>query len=194
MKFNEKYEEYIVEVGKIPMKLYHVTPTADKIIKDGFKIGVTQTFGDAGAKSGISFFDNKSIAEYYKLGLQYYIAWANSDVGVDDLFILGEEFNVNNKEISNLVDSVKTDIKNNSKKPEKDIVRDAMVTLVILSKGKFPWILSSEKRLKSLDIEGIDILEITLKDYPTKYEYKRSETEWRVYDIDALNTTKRRIL
>jgi len=177
-------------VAGIPKKLYHVTPHAQKIISGGFKIGMPQVMGDAGARSGVSLTADRSFAEDYMVGLQYHILWANGSLEWDDVTVIGREFGLSAKESFDIQEEFFVESGGS-----RWGIKDAMVRISLLTK-KFPWILVSDggKRLSSLSVNDVDIIQVSLEAEPSDYEYKSSENEWRVYDLDTLNAGNMRIL
>lgn len=181
-----------------PQVLYHVTPFADEILKEGFKKDINETFGGSN-QSGLSFTSLEGAQNYAK-GLKWMIKWSNGQVtddmkSPDSIWKIAKEFGLDGIDVQQAISSALSmggysrypqEIFEKSPQKKKAFIYDVLVQFARLSKNKFPWVFRRgiENMLKKGKNENdVKIVKVTL---PSQKAHQRiqSENEWRIEPQD----------
>lgn len=197
----------------LPKKLYHVTPFADKIVEEGFKMFddmSKQTFGGHGKYVSFTSLAN---AETYQDALRDFILMARipaESKDYEDMLQKVKPFMEKWSVRSAWLGSVQRTYDDWREGDKRERMEKALLselgTMHIFSGKDFPLFLSSyqtAKRLSSLDPRNVRIIEVETQpsewhsgvnifdqSMKGRYTYNAHEKEWRIWDPDQVTTIR----
>lgn len=182
------------EIVKVPTVIYHVTPYAEEIIKEHFKMDMPQTF--SGSTQGGLSFTTLERAQNYAKGLKWMVKWKRGEVNLDpknpnSIYAIAKDFGMDYIDVEQAV-SIALNHGHFSSYPDELFKKDpaaeqrfmywVLAQFPSLSKGRFPLVFS--KGLENMNKSGkseddIKILKVTL---PAQQEghFIPQESEWRL--------------
>lgn len=188
----------------LPKTLYHVTPFADKIQEEGFKMFKNpeeQTFGGHGEYVSFTSLEN---AKIYQEGLKDYIRMTKIPLesnNIENMLNKLLPFMKKWKVKSAWLDAIKKDY-NFDQDLAKSLYNN-LGSMFIFSEAGFPIFAHSgmtSPRLSKLDPDDVKIIEVStvpntwhsgvntfMDDMKDRYTYNAYENEWRIYNPNNVN-------